>query len=110
MRRSQLALALGLALGSACGAARVVGRTPDGGVLVLEGIRDVAQDDAHRKMTASCHGPYTIMRDGDEVAGQATEFRVHYVCGKIPGMPSSQYERPPITLEGIPDATSISLH
>ena len=70
MRVSLLTLALGLVAG--CGVARVISRTSTGGVLVLEGFRDRAQDDAHRQMTASCRGPYTIVRESDEVAGQVT--------------------------------------
>lgn len=99
----------GLLLVAGCGAARVIGRTETGGVLVLDGFRDRARDDAHRQMTAYCRGPYTIVREGDEVAGQVTEFRVHYVCGEIPGIPSRQYERPTMPLEGVPDANRIGL-
>ena len=107
MPRLFLTLAVTLVLG--CGAARVISRTGTGGVLVLEGFRDRARDDAHRQMTAHCRGRYTIVREGGELAGQATEFRVQYVCGDVPGIPPDQYERPVMPLEGIPDANKIGL-
>lgn len=110
MRLPLLTLALGLAaLIAGCGAARVISCTGTGGVLVLEGFRDLAKQDAHRQMTAHCRGPYTIIRETDEVAGRGTELRVRYVCGEIPGMPSSPYALPPTVLEGIPNANSIGL-
>jgi hypothetical protein len=92
-----------------CGAARVISSTGNGGVLVLEGFRDRARDDAHRRMMAQCRGQYTIIRQGDAVTGQASEFRVQYVCGEVPGVPPNQYERPVMPLDGIPDANKIGL-
>jgi hypothetical protein len=106
---SRLLLILATTLVAGCGAARVISRTGTGGVLVLEGFRDRARDDAHRQMTVHCRGQYTIVREGDAVAGQATEFRVRYVCGEVPGVPPNQYERPMMPLEGIPDANRIGL-
>ena len=105
----RLFLTLAVAFVAACGAARVISRTGTGGVLVLEGSRDRARDDAHRQMTAHCRGQYTIVREADPVVGQATELRVQYVCGAVPGIPPDQYERPVMPLEGIPDANKIGL-
>ena len=105
----RLVLTLTVTLVAGCGAARAISRTATGGVLVLEGFRDRARDDAHRQMTAHCRGQYTIVREGDAVAGQATELRVQYVCGEVPGIPPNQYERPVMPLEGVPDANKIGL-
>jgi len=107
MPRPLLTLAITLVAG--CGAARVISRTGTGGVLVLEGFRDRARDDAHRRMTAHCRGPYTIVSEGDAVVAPATEFRVQYVCGEVPGIPPNQYERQVMPLDGIPDANKIGL-
>jgi hypothetical protein len=105
----QLVLTLAATVVAGCGAARVISRTGTGGVLVLEGFRDRARDDAHGQMIAHCHGRYTILREGDAVTARAGEFRVQYVCGEVPGFPSNQYERPEMPLEGIPDANKIGL-
>lgn len=105
----RLFLTLAVTLVAGCGAARLISRTGTGGLLVLEGFRDRARDDAHRQMTAHCRGQYTIVREGDVVGGQATEFRVQYVCGGVPGIPPNQYERPVMPLEGVPDANKIGL-
>lgn len=105
----RLLLSLVATLVAGCGAVRVISRTETGGVLVLEGSRDRAREDAHRQMTEHCRGEYTIVREGDAVAGQATELRVRYVCGQVPGVPPNQYERPGMPLEGIPDANRIGL-
>jgi len=109
MRPKLLSLAAALGIAGGCGGARVISRTPTGGVLVLEGSHSWARDIAHRRMVDHCRGPYTIVRDGDDAIGAVTEFRVHYVCGAVPGLPTSQYEPPTIPLEGIPNANSISI-
>jgi len=109
MPRPLATITLAVTLVAGCGAARVISRTGTGGVLVLEGFRDRARDDAQRRMTAHCRGQYTIVREGDAVVGQATEFRVQYVCGEVPGIPSDQYDRPVMPLDGIPDANKIGL-
>ena len=106
---SRLLLTLAFIVVAGCGAARVISRTGNGGVLVLEGFRDRARDDAHRRMMAHCRGQYTIIREGDAVTRQASEFRVQYVCGEVPGVLPNQYERPVMPLDGIPDANKISL-
>lgn len=56
----------------ACGHARLVQRTPDGGTLALAGPDRVrAVDDAHRKMAGHCGpGNYSIVREGEVVIGQ----------------------------------------
>jgi hypothetical protein len=105
----RLFLTLAVTLVGGCGAARMISRTGTGGVLVLEGFRDRARDDAHRQMTAHCRGQYTIVHEGSEVVGQAIELRVQYVCGGVPGIAPNQYERPVMPLEGVPDANRIGL-
>lgn len=60
----------------ACGHARLVQRTPDGGTLALAGPDRVrAVDDAHRKMAGHCGpGNYTIVREGEVVIGQVHQI------------------------------------
>jgi hypothetical protein len=109
MRPKLLFIAAAVGITGGCGGARVISRTPAGGVLVLEGSRSWSRDIAHRRMVDHCRGPYTIVREGDDAIGAVTEFRVHYVCGARPGLPTSQYGPPTIPLEGIPNANSISI-
>jgi hypothetical protein len=93
-----------------CGAARIVHRTPAGGVVALEGDRNKAMEQAHQLMADHCGGPYQIMSEGEHVVGtdraqstesyvteegevveergestrEATEWRLRYSCGNAP--------------------------
>ena len=105
MKRLISASLLCLAL-AACGHARLVSRTPSGGVFALEGDRNKAMEDAQGQMAAHCRGPYSIVSEGERVVGtdsaqknetyvsddgtvvnqggqstrDATEWRVEYQC------------------------------
>jgi hypothetical protein len=59
---------------AACGSARVVERTQYGGTLALEGDQNKASEDAHAQMQAHCRGPYTIVREGEAVVGEQTDY------------------------------------
>jgi hypothetical protein len=98
----KVSLGLGLVLAiAACGAARLVQRTPYGGVLELQGDRGRAMEHATTEMNAHCGvNNYTIIQEGEEpVVGsnpyaspnngpygsgppQGTRYpwRVHYQC------------------------------
>ena len=91
---------------AACGHARLVSRTQDGGVFALEGDRQKAMEDAQGQMANLCRGPYQIIAEGEQVVGtdsaqqnetyvtkdgtvvneggqstrDATEWRVQYQC------------------------------
>lgn len=94
---------------AACGHARLVQRTPEGGTLALKGLdRGKALEDAHRKMAEHCGADhYVIVHEGETVVGQdhvsstktkrnkdgsvvessgssvrnAVEWRIDYRCG-----------------------------
>jgi hypothetical protein len=74
MRIAQCFWVLGLAwLVTGCASARLVERTPDGGILALRGDRQKAMLKAEAEMSAQC-GPnrYTILKEGEEVIGTDT--------------------------------------
>ena len=117
MRRSLLSAILFVAV-AGCGQARLVNRTQYGGTYALEGDRNKAMEDAHAQISAHCHGPYTIVSEGEQVIGSdtshgeesyvredgtvvneggqstrdATEWRLQYQCGasntQIPAQPA----------------------
>ena len=67
-------LALGcILLFAACGSARVIQRTPAGGVIELSGDRGKAMEQANQQMASHC-GPnmYTITQEGEEAVGTDT--------------------------------------
>jgi hypothetical protein len=68
----KLSLGLIMALG-ACGSARLIQQTPQGGTLELQGDRNKAMEDANNQMSAQC-GPnnYTIVLQGFEPVGTDT--------------------------------------
>lgn len=70
VRKLSLGLIMALA---ACGSARLVQQTPQGGTLELQGDRNKAMEDANNQMAAQC-GPnnYTIVQQGDEPVGTDT--------------------------------------
>ncbi|HEX3761055.1 MAG TPA: hypothetical protein VHW23_20310 [Kofleriaceae bacterium] len=72
-----------------CGTARMVQRTPTGGMIELEGDHNKAMEQANEEMAAACTD-FIIVRAGDEPvtptappdgAPVATVYRVHYQCG-----------------------------
>jgi hypothetical protein len=68
----KLSLGLIMAL-AACGSARLIQQTPQGGTLELQGDRNKAMEDANNQMAAQC-GPnnYTIVQQGEEPVGTDT--------------------------------------
>jgi hypothetical protein len=90
------------ALSAGCGTARIVQRTPRGGVIELEGDHNKAMEHANEQMAAQCNNNFLVVRDGDEPVSSApaepgapiaTVFRVHYECGD--GTPSGASPPPP---------------
>ncbi|HSN30834.1 MAG TPA: hypothetical protein VLT45_31315 [Kofleriaceae bacterium] len=73
LRKASLGLIMALA---ACGSARLIQQTPQGGVLELQGDRGKAMEDAQNQMAAQC-GPnnYTIVQQGEEAIGTDTYSR-----------------------------------
>jgi len=58
---------------SGCGAARLIQRTPQGGVIELQGDKVKAMEDANQQMAAHCGaGNFSIMREGEEPVGTDT--------------------------------------
>jgi len=87
---SLLGLLAGLLAGvgaSGCaGSAVLIGRTPAGGVLALDGDREVAMSDARRQMSEACEGAYTIVAERNAFAGtfrgrSITEHQIRFICG-----------------------------
>ena len=65
---------LGLVIAlAACGSARVIARTQEGGIIELQGDRGKAMEQANREMSAHC-GPsnFTIVQEGEEAIGTDT--------------------------------------
>ncbi|HMG21934.1 MAG TPA: hypothetical protein VK607_11470 [Kofleriaceae bacterium] len=95
MRRRLSRRARGLAIAAiagtaACGTARIIERTPSGGVIELEGDHNKAMEQANEAMAAQCSSHFIVVRDGYEPTSAATPapgasvptaFRVHYECG-----------------------------
>jgi len=73
LRKLSLGLILALA---ACGSARVIQRTQQGGVIELQGDRGKAMEQANGEMASHC-GPnnYTIVQEGEEAVGTDTYTR-----------------------------------
>lgn len=122
----------------ACGHARLIQRTPEGGTLALAGPdRRSAINDAHRKMAEHCGpGNYTITREGEVVTGQvyssssktqrggngtqvqstgettrnAVEWHVEYRCGSpnVAQWPPSQSDPEPRKQEAAPTSSPLS--
>jgi hypothetical protein len=70
LRKLSLGLIMALA---ACGSARLIQQTPQGGTLELQGDRNKAMEDANNQMAAQC-GPnnYTVVLQGFEPIGTDT--------------------------------------
>jgi len=90
-----------LSLLAACGSARVVQRTPTGGVIELDGERANAMERAHQAMAANCAPRgYAIVKEGKEGVEPDAAWRLHYQCGGRPVPPDStpiQEPEPPPT-------------
>jgi hypothetical protein len=73
--------------GAGCaGSAVLIGRTPNGGILGLDGDRETAMGDARRQMSEQCDGAYTIVAERNVLAGafhgrSLTEHQVRFICG-----------------------------
>jgi hypothetical protein len=74
---------------AACGTARIVHKTPYGGVIELQGDHNKAMEQANEEMAAQCAN-FIVLREGDEPVTAAdpplgtpvaTVYRVHYQCG-----------------------------
>lgn len=75
LSRTSSAILISLALG-ACGAARLVERTPYGGVVALQGDRSMAMQQAQPIMDAQCGaGNYTIVREWEQAVGTESTGR-----------------------------------
>src|SRR5207247_2207968 len=70
LRKLSLGVVLALA---ACGSARVIQRTREGGIIELSGDKDKAKEQANQEMAAHC-GPnnYSIVLEGEEAVGTDT--------------------------------------
>ena len=62
---------------AACGSAKVLQRTQEGGVIELQGDRGKAMEQATQEMAAHCGGPgsWQVVQEGEEVIGQDTFVR-----------------------------------
>ncbi len=80
---------------AACGTARIVQKTPYGGVIELQGDHGKAMEQANEEMAAACPN-FIVVHEGYEPASDAppggsgpTAYRVRYQCGDSapPGAP-----------------------
>lgn len=73
---------------AACGTARIVQKTPQGGVIELQGDHGKAMEQANEEMAAACPD-FIVVRDGPEPIADspggsgATVYRVRYQCGDV---------------------------
>lgn len=58
-----------------CSSIRVVKKTPDGGVVALQGDPDGAREKAENYMQSQCASGYDIVEEGEAVVGSETETR-----------------------------------
>ncbi len=74
LRKLSLVLVTVCSVGlAACGSARVIQRTQNGGVLELQGDRSKAEEDAGRQMAGQCGpGNYHVTLEGEEAIGTDT--------------------------------------
>ena len=83
-----------LVLAGCGGSAALVARSPDGGVLAIDGDHVQAMADARRQMSEHCGGAYSIVEQRRAVTGtyqdrEITEHLVQYVCGAQLDEPAS---------------------
>jgi hypothetical protein len=72
---------------AACGTARIVQKTPSGGVIELQGDHNKAMEQANEEMAAACPD-FIVVREGLEPLADASPggsaasvYRVRYQCG-----------------------------
>jgi hypothetical protein len=72
---------------AACGTARIVQKTPSGGVIELQGDHNKAMEQANEEMAAAC-ADFIVVGEGLEPradappgATAASVYRVRYQCG-----------------------------
>ena len=58
-----------------CSSIRVVQKTPDGGVVALQGVQSGAREKADDYMRAQCGGEYAVIEEGEAVVGSDTTSR-----------------------------------
>jgi hypothetical protein len=58
-----------------CSSIRVVKKTPDGGVVALQGIQSDARNKAQDYMRSQCAGEYDVVEEGEAVVGSDTTTR-----------------------------------
>ena len=74
---------------AACGTARIVQKTPHGGMIELQGDHSKAMEQANEEMAAACPD-FIVVREGPEPiadsagGSEATVYRVRYECGDSP--------------------------
>ena len=74
---------------AACGTARIVQKTPYGGVIELQGDHNKAMEQANEQMAAACPD-FIVVREGPEPIADTPEgsgttvYRVRYQCGDGP--------------------------
>lgn len=81
-----------LALVGCGGTAVLITRSPEGGVLGLDGDHDEAMADARRQMSDACGGAYTILGERNTLAAvyrgrTIMEYQIRYACGAQPERP-----------------------
>jgi hypothetical protein len=79
---------------AACGTARIVQKTPYGGMIELQGDHNKAMEQANEEMAAACPD-FIVVREGFEPVADtppggsgATVYRVRYQCGDGPPAPA----------------------
>lgn len=58
-----------------CSSIRVVQKTPDGGVVALQGVQSGAREKADEYMRGQCGGEYAVVEEGEAVVGSDTTAR-----------------------------------
>lgn len=66
-----------LALVTGCSSIRVVKKTPDGGIVALQGAQDGAREKAEQYMSGQCPGGYDVVEEGEAVSGSETTAETH---------------------------------
>lgn len=74
---SVIALGSFALVGTGCSSIRVVKKTPDGGIVALQGAQDGAREKADEYMRSQCNGEYEVVEEGEAVIGSETTMRRH---------------------------------
>jgi hypothetical protein len=68
-----VSIGLIMVLAAGCGAAKVISRNAQGGIIELQGDRGKAMEDANQQMAAHCGpGNFSITQEGEEAIGTDT--------------------------------------